>query len=253
MEQRNLTDTECNLYGTKSCALLNMRSCEECPLKERVADPEIHKDLRTFCELQPEGTVAQLFESETCTLCKAEPKGQPSCYAVFDMAHEEPKKLAARKWLSKQKTGFMVPLQFACCRKCRRRILLAEYLPLITPIVLTAVVLPFVAIEKSRQAIVSTAQWLPLALVFAALVGGYGLGKLLAFLWRRRSESVMITDVRNHPLVVEMQEKGWRPLFGERRPHLVFTKKRIDKGLGSAPGAVYGMPDAAEPEEKISD
>ncbi|MBR0507620.1 MAG: hypothetical protein IJJ86_03330 [Clostridia bacterium] len=253
MEHRNLTDTECTLYGTKSCALLNMHSCEGCPLKGRVADPEIHKDLRTFCELQPEGTVAQLFESEACTLCTTELKGKASCYAVFDMAHEEPKKLAARKWLSKQKTGFMVPLQFACCTKCRRRILLAEYLPLIVPIVLTAVILPFVAIERFRQTLVQTAQWLPLALVFAALVGGYGIGKLLAYLWRRRSESVMIADVRKHPLVVEMEEKGWRPLFGERRPHLAFTKRRIDKGLGSAPSAVYAMPDVTESEEKISD
>jgi hypothetical protein len=253
MEHRNLTDTECTLYGTKSCALLNMRSCEECPLKGRTADPEIHKDLRTFCELQPEGTVAQLFESETCTLCTTEPKGKPSSFAVFDMAHEEPKKLATRRWLAKQKTGFMVPLQFACCSKCRRRILLGEYLPLITPIVLTAVILPFVAIEKFRQTLVGTAQWLPLALVFAALVGGYGLGRLLAFLWRRRSESFMIFDVRKHPVVAEMEEKGWRPLFGERRQHLAFTKKRIDKGLGSAPGAVYAMPDVTETEDQISD
>ena len=253
MDGRNLTDTECTLYGTKSCALLNMRSCEECPLKGRVADPEIHKDLRTFCELQPEGTVAQLFESETCTLCTVEPKGTPSCYAVFDMAHEEPKKLAARKWLSKQKTGFMVPLQFACCTKCRRRILLAEYLPLIVPIVLTATVLPFVAIERFRQTLAQAAQWLPLALVFAALAGGYGLGRLLSYLWRRKSESVMIADVRKHPVVLEMEEKGWRPLFGERRPHLAFTKKRIDKGLGSAPGDVYAMPDVTETEEEISD
>ena len=158
MEQRNLTDTACKLYGTKSCALLNMRACEACPLKGREADPEIHTDLRTFCELQPEGTVAQLFESETCTLCTTEPKGTPTCFAVFDMAHEEPKKLATRKWLSKQKTGFMVPLQFACCSKCRRRILLAEYLPLIAPIVLTAIVLPFVLIEKTAQTLRAAAQ-----------------------------------------------------------------------------------------------
>ena len=253
MEQRNLTDTACKLYGTKSCALLNMRACEACPLKGREADPEIHTDLRTFCELQPEGTVAQLFESETCTLCTTEPKGTPTCFAVFDMAHEEPKKLATRKWLSKQKTGFMVPLQFACCSKCRRRILLAEYLPLIAPIVLTAIVLPFVLIEKTAQTLRAAAQWLPLALVFAALVGGYAFGKLLAYLWRRRSGSVMIADVRRHPIVAEMEEKGWRPLFGERRPHLAFTKKRIDKGLGSAPSAVYDLPDVPETGEKISD
>ena len=91
MDGRNLTDTECKLYGKKACALLNMRSCEECPLKGRVADEQILTDLRLFCDLQPEGSVAQLFESKTCTLCKTEPKGKRSCYAIFDMAHTEPK------------------------------------------------------------------------------------------------------------------------------------------------------------------
>ncbi len=244
MDARNLTDTECKLYGTKSCALLNMRTCEECPLKGRVADAAIHSDLRLFCDLQPEGTVAKLFESETCTLCKQEPKGAASCYAVFDMAHEEPKKLASRRFLSRQTTGFMVPLQFACCSKCRRRMLLEAYLPLIAPIVLLLCVIPFVTIEKLAQTLRATAAWLPVLLVAAALLGGYAIGKLLALLYRRKNDSVMITDVREHPVVLEMQEKGWRPLFNDRKAHVAFTKKRIDKGLGSAPSAVYDLPDA---------
>lgn len=261
MEQRNLTDTECTLYGTKSCALLNMPDCEKCPLKGRVADPAIHNDLKLFAELQPEGTVAKLFESETCTLCREEPKGKPACYAVFDMAHTEPKKLAARRWLSKQVTGFMVPLQFACCKKCRRRILLSAYLPLIAPIVLTLIALPFVINEHLAQGLRERAAWLPFALVVLAIVGGYGLGKLLSFLYKRKAEAVMYIDVRTHPIFAEMTEKGWRPLFNDRQPHIAFTKRRIDRGLGSAPSAVYDMPDAAEEaaeketaaEEKISD
>ncbi len=254
MDARNLSDTECTLYGTKSCALLNMRTCEECPLKGRVADPQIHRDLKLFCDLQPEGTVAKLFESETCTLCKNEPKGATSCYAVFDMAHEEPKKLARRKVFSRQSTGFMVPLQFACCSDCRRRMLLEAYLPLITPIVLTAVVLPFVMIEKLAQTLRATAPWLPLALIACALLGGYGIGKLLSLLYRKRNDVLMFTDVREHPFVREMEAKGWRPLFNDRKAHIAFTKKRIQKGLGSAPASVYDLPDTEiEENPEISD
>ena len=249
MNARNLTDTECTLYGTKSCALLNMRTCEECPLKGRVADDEIHRDLKKFCELQPEGTVAQLFESKTCTLCKEEPKGATSCYAVFDMAHEEPKKLAKRRFLSRKVTGFMVPLQFACCAKCRRRILLEAYLPLITPLVLTGIILPFVISEKLAQTLRAAASWLPLALVLGSLFGGYAIGKLLAWLYRRRNESLMVTDVRTHPLVLEMEDLGWRPLFEDRKAHLAFTKKPIGKGLGSAPSSVYALPDVETAEK----
>ena len=254
MSARNLTDTECTLYGTKSCALLNMRTCEECPLKGRVADAQIHSDLKLFCDLQPEGTVAQLFESETCTLCKNEPKGATSCYAVFDMAHEEPKALARRKFLSRKSTGFMVPLQFACCRKCRSRILIEAYLPLIVPIVLAAAVLPFVTIEKLAQTVRALATWLPLALVAAALIGGFALGKLLSWLYRRKNDAVMFTDVREHPFVHAMEEKGWRPLFNDRKAHLAFTNKPIAKGLGSAPSSVYRMEDVEIVENsEISD
>ena len=243
MDERKLTDTECTLYGTKSCALLNMQDCDKCPLKGRVADPAIHDDLKLFCDLQPEGTVAQLFESETCTLCKDEPKGKTACYAVFDMAHTEPKKLARRRWLYKQETGFMVPLQFACCSKCRRRILLRSYLPLIAPIVLTLIVLPFVMTEHFAQTMRQAAGWLPLAVVFAAIVGGYAVGKLLSYLYGRKIETEMYADVRTHPIVAEMTEKGWRPLFNDRTAHLAFTKKRINRGLGTAPRAVYGLKD----------
>ncbi len=259
MEQRKLTDTECTLYGTKACALLNMQDCDKCPLKGRVADPAIFGDLELFCDLQPEGTVAQLFESETCTLCKNEPKGKTACYAIFDMAHTEPKALAQRKGLAKilnkPETGFMVPLQFACCAKCRRRILLMSYLPLIAPIVLTLIVLPFVMIEHFAQTMRQAAGWLPFAVVVAAIAGGWGVGKLLAYLYKRKLETDMYVDVRTHPFVLNMQEKGWRPLFNDRAPHLAFTKKRIDRGLGTAPSAVYSMPDREKPasEEKISD
>jgi hypothetical protein len=247
MDERKLTDTECALYGTESCALLHMLDCDKCPLKDRVADPAIHDDLKLFCKLQPEGTVASLFESKTCTLCKDEPKGKPTCFAVFDMAHTEPKALARRKFLQKQETGFMVPLQFACCSKCRRRILLQSYLPLITPIVLTLIVLPFVMIERFAQAMRQVAGWLPFAVVLAAIVGGYAVGKLLAYLYKRKVESDMYIDVRTHPFVTAMTEKGWRPLFNDRSAHLAFTRNRIGHGLGTAPSAVYAQEETNAP------
>lgn len=247
MDERKLTDTECALFGTKSCALLNMQDCDKCPLKGRVADPAIHDDLKLFCDLQPEGTVAQLFESKTCTLCKDEPKGKPTSFAVFDMAHTEPKKLSRRRWLQKKETGFMVPLQFACCSKCRRRILLQAYLPLITPIVLLLIVLPFVMLEQFAQTMRQVAGWLPFAVILAAIVVGYGVGKLLAYLFKHKCEADMYIDVRTHPFVQAMTEKGWRPLFNDRDAHLAFTKKRIDRGLGTAPRAVYELPDCDAP------
>ena len=251
MDERNLNDTECKLYGSKAYALLNMRTCEECPLKGRVVDDQLFADLKLFCDLQPEGGVAQLFESETCTLCKEEPKGRPTGYAVFDMAHTEPKQLKRRRFLSRQDTGFMVPLQFPCCTACRRRILFTMYLPMIVPIILTGISLPIVTIEPIAEKLRTVAGWFPALIVAFAILGGYGIGKLLSVLYRKKCSSVMYTDVREHPFVLDMQSRGWRPLFNDRQMRVAFTKTRIPRGLGSAPSSVYAMPD--DEKAKIPD
>ncbi len=246
MEARKLTDTECTLYGTKACRVLNMRSCKDCPLAGRKADPAIVTDLKLFESLLPEGGVAQLFESEKCTLCKGEEadKGDRSGYCVFDMCHSEPKKLARRKYFFRNTmTGFVLPLQFACCKKCRLRILLMTYLPLIVPLVLTAMALPFVTIERTLQQLRAIGTWFPFALVLFTIVGGYIIGKLISLIpLKKRYDQLMVTDVALHPFVDKMREKGWRPLFNDKHTRTAFTKKRIDRGLGSAPSKVYDAP-----------
>ena len=123
------SDIACALYATRACAILNMRACEDCPVHRAKKGEEgdrantVADYLDRFEALLPEEGIAQLFESETCTLCKTEPKGKASAFAIIDFGHSEPKELHYRRLFTKGDVGFMVPLQFACCRNCRSRLL----------------------------------------------------------------------------------------------------------------------------------
>ena len=237
MEQRErINDTACALYQSRACANLNQRSCAECPVHQNGGKTasETAKFVEQFESLLPEGGIAHLFESETCTLCKGEPKGARAGYAILDFGHTEPKELQARKLFHKGGVGFMVPLQFACCKACKRRLMLWSYLPLLVPLVLTAAVVPFVTVPHLVQALRAAASWVPLLLVTLAMGGGYAIGKLLQIVFGKRFDEKMYFRLLTHPTAEAMQEKGWFPLFGEKQTQPVLSKTRIRYGLGTA-------------------
>ncbi|MBR0081864.1 MAG: hypothetical protein IJP98_03885 [Clostridia bacterium] len=233
------TNTACVLHNSRTCALLNQRMCEDCPVHRN--GPESAEQTAQFVEqfesLLPEGGVAPLFESKTCTLCKTEPKGKRSSYAIIDFGHSEPKQLVHRRLLQKQGVGFMVPLQFACCHKCRRRFLLHAYLPLLAPVVLVALTLPALMIPHWIESLRAAASWLPLLIAVLAAGIGYAVGKILQRELGKRFEQEMYFDLLQHPASQAMLEKGWFPLFGEKKPRPVFSRKRIRYGLGNAPSS----------------
>ena len=235
-QQTGKTDTACALYESRACAILNQRSCADCPVhqSEGGCAEETAEFVERFEQLLPEDGIAYLFESKTCVLCKTEPKGARSGYAILDFGHKEPKELAQRKLMQKQSVGFMVPLQFACCRKCRARLLLCEYLPLLGPIVPLALISPVLANPHWLQSLRAVAGWLPFVLV-AVLAGvGYAAGRILQNVLGKRFEQKMYFDLMGHPASKAMKKRGWFPLFGEKRIVPVFTKKRIRYGLGAA-------------------
>lgn len=253
-ERRNRTDSECLLYGTRACAVLNMRSCKDCPLQGRVADEQLEDDIALFESLLPEEGVAELFESETCLLCKGEAKGAKSGYAVFDMVHTEPKALRRKgliaRLLKKQDTGFMVPLQFACCKKCHRRVLLLNYLPIAIPSVLGILALALAASERLMNTMRGASQWLPLLVFAVAILGGYLLGKLLVLVLKRKYEQEQYISLKEHPFVKKMESRGWRPMFAEKNPTFLYSKNRLDAGLGTAGSDVYKRTYGAEENDE---
>lgn len=242
------TDTACALHGTSACAVLNQRMCEDCPAHRdgHAHVQETAKFVAQFESLLPEGGIAPLFESETCQLCKTEPKGEKSGYAIVDFGHTEPKEMHSRKLFRNGNVGFMVPLQFACCRKCRTRMLVCSYLPLVAPVVLTALTLPVLLNPHAIAALRAVAGWLPVLIVALAVGIGYAVGRILQNVLRQKFSASMYFDPLTHPMSMKMREKGWFPLFGEKHSQPVFSKKRMQFGLGTASQSDL---DAAVPQE----
>lgn len=245
------TNTACALYQGRACAILNAETCENCCVTaERNGEDRsglVKENVALFESLLPDGGVAYLFESDTCTICKDEPKEKAERYAILDFGHSQPEALHARRLLQKSNVGFMLPLQFACCRKCSSRFVLSAYLPLLVPAALTAAWIPFFVSPHLMQGLKAAASWLPLVLVLITVAGGYALGKALQRNLSKRYEKSMYFDLLTHPASKALMEKGWFPLMERNGSMPILSKKRIEYGLGNAPSGAY----ETEPADKI--
>ena len=231
MEERHAL-TGCDLAGSKYCHMLNMGSCESCPAFQEDETEKIRKNLDAFEALMPEGGIARLFLEETCQFCKRERRHG---YALLDMAHPEPKKVRKKRedFLKRQnRYGVMIPLQFGICDHCRRKFLMAEYLPMALPVLVggLGLVLLYSIGEGSRGLDGPWAFLCLVALTLAALFGGKAISRVL----RKKMEGFMMTDVMTHPVVQEMIALGWIPVLGQNKNQLLFSKTRISRGLGTA-------------------
>ena len=199
----------------------------------------VEENIRLFESLLPDGGVAYLFESDTCTVCRSESKGKADRFAILDFGHTEPEAIWVRRIFQKSGVGFMMPLQFACCRKCGRRFVLSAYLPLLVPTVLTALFIPLFVSPRLMQGVKTVAAWLPLVLVVVTVAGGYLLGKLLQRNLNRRFEQSMYFDLLKHPASKALMEKGWVPLLERNGQTPILSRRRIEYGLGNAPSSAY--------------
>ncbi len=244
-------NTACALFQSRACAILNSETCESCPLaSERPGQNQaelVKENVALFESLLPDEGVAYLFESGTCTVCKNEPKGSADRFAILDFGHHEPEEIQVRRLLQRSGVGFMMPLQFACCRKCGRRFVLSAYLPLLVPTVLTAVMIPLFVSPHLMQLVKSAAVWLPFVLVLLTAGGGYLLGKFLQQRLNRQFEQDMYFDLLSHPASKALMEKGWFPLLDRSGSAPILSRRRIEYGLGNAPSGAY----AVKTEDKI--
>ncbi len=236
MEQER-TNRNCPLWGTQTCARLNMRACGGCPAEDK--DPRecdaIREDVDLLFSLLPEEGVHSLFTSETCTLCKGEQKGRRESFALFDMGHADPRPQKKKLSLFRSKTyGFVIPLQFGCCKDCRRRFQLLSWLPMLTAIVLMGGTLLIVAQEPVAQSLRNVWRGLPLVVMALAAVVSYVLGKVLVKTLRDRFNQKTCMDLKDHPMVQRMTGLGWEAVVEGKYPQPVFTRKRLIYGVGTA-------------------
>lgn len=234
--QREITNTECKLYRTKYCTLLNMPSCGECFAALGEQD-SIKNDLDVLIGLMPNGGVSNLFESKGCLLCKGENANKQDCYALIDMGHKEPvrEKRNAIGIKSKTRVGSMVPLQIASCSACRRRMRTLDYLPVACPTVAAAIMLVLFAVPSISNAISAIHAVLPFGIFLAVTGIGAVLGMLITKTKRKEYAKVMHLNVMELPTLREMGEKGWFPLNVSRNkePRLIFVNKRMRMGVAT--------------------
>ena len=245
MEQER-TNRNCPLWGTETCTRLNMRACRGCPAEDK--DPRecdaIREDVDQLYSLLPEEGLHSLFSGEDCTLCKGEQKGKRESYGLFDMGHLDPRPRKKKLALFRNKTyGFVVPLQFGCCKDCRRRFQLLGWLSMLVTIVILGGTLLVVAQEPVAQSLRNVWRGLPLVVMALAAGISYIVGKILVKVLRDRFNRETYMDLKDHPMVQRMAALGWEPVLEGKYPQPVFTRKRLTYGVGTA------VPEAEE--EKI--
>ena len=247
MEQER-TNRNCPLWGTETCARLNMRACRGCPAEGK--DPrecnDIRDDVNTLFSLLPEEGIAPLFTDKTCALCKGESKGERESYGLFDMSHADPRARKKKLSLFRSKAyGFVVPLQFGCCRACRRRFQLLSWTPMLTTILILGAALLIVAQEPVAQSLRNVWRGLPLLVMLLAAGLSFLMSKVLTRALRARFNEQTYMDLRDHPLVQRMVSLDWESVVEGKYPQPVFTRKRLSYGVGTA------VPAAAEEKIKL--
>lgn len=247
-----INKTDCPLFDSRYCRLLNMRSCAQCTMKNAEDFSRVKADLDLYEELLPTGGISRLFTEKTCQFCREETKGRRHGYALLDMAHPEPKRI--QNWLlgkMPSKIGTMVPVQMGICDGCRKKLLLIEYLPLAAPIAVGTLGLILLYSSSCADEMMGVGAYAPffvwlLAVVLAVIGGNLAAGAL-----KKRFSSEMIVDVSEHPVIVEMVEKGWFPLYKQSKTKLLFSKSRLARGLGTWDGeGDEKQPQAAAPAQE---
>ena len=250
-----MENNQCPFYGTRVCAMLHMETCEQC--KNNVADKAAvsatQELVDTYLDKLPPEPPALLFEGDTCTLCKGTPE-QKDGYGIYTFGHPEPKTVIKHLIIKRQASaGMLLPLQFSICKKCRMRLLLIDYLPLMVTVLLGAASLLVISRPAVSDRLNAVNELLPLGIWALCVLVGYGLGVLGRRVLTARFEKKMYLNILEHPYVKELLARGWFPVPQDKAPKAVFTKKRLDAGLGTAPSEAYGANSSLEEEVPAED
>lgn len=235
---RVIDNTACPLYHTPECDLLNMPACEKCIVNGREEDDakQIKADLDTLTALLPEGGVYPLFAGDECQLCKKDPPNKKAFYGLLDLGHPEPKR-TKRSVIGikiKAAVGSLVPIQIGVCAACRKRILMLEYLPVLLPLAAGVVALGALLLPGVSDSLEQAGMLIPLAVFAGVVVIAALAGRLITGMLEKRYAKLTALDPFELPILRKMREKGWFPInTNGKRLRLVFTKKRMQMGVGT--------------------
>lgn len=235
MEEK--TNTACPLHDTKYCSMLNMENCDACTVNgsHKAEMDALRQGLEVTASLMPEEGISDLFTEEKCVLCRGAEKGKKSWYAFCDIGNPEPatEQRNAIGIKAIARTGSLVPLQMSCCEACRKRLLRAEYTPVLTPTIAGVAALGILSINSIREAIMTITPALPF-IIFIVVVGAAMLaGSLLRKKMIKDYSKVTYMNVFDLPRMKGMREKDWFEINPSKggMSRMIFSKNRLKRGL----------------------
>lgn len=238
MNQKN---EDCQLLGTEECAFLNMKNCESCPVGKLKPEARVRSAaaLNRLLSTVPEERIAPLMTSEWCCFCDASYKEPAECYAFFDLAKPDPEGdwtvALGKKKLSVKGADMILPLQVACCKKCRDAYRLFDWLPPMIGLIIAALGLYIVTGTPLYKTLYLGAAWLPFAVTAAIVVLAFCVHCLLKMILASALRKRMFTDVADIPIVKELLNDGFYEVaqkkFGVSK--LVFSNTRREHGIYS--------------------
>lgn len=226
---------KCVLKDSVACEAMNNPPCANCEIGKMSEDrqKEIMGDYELVLTLLPEGGVAPFYESETCLLCRDEPKNKRECYAIADFAHAEPQRTKPSAIGIRVKTsiGSLIPVQIAACSRCRRNLVTADYLQWVVMIIAGLIGLGALSVTTLRESLIGVNELLPLgifiALIFVALFVGKWAQKL--FIKRKSRETIM--NVNELERIQALRDKGWFSVSDDKKTiRMLFSKKPLQHG-----------------------
>ena len=191
------TNKKCPLIGSEECKALNMSCCDECPVndmydEDKEAAGEGLKELRSLLG----GEVTELHKTRECLLCKGDSKGARDWYGTVDIGHEygdKPQKMAEIKLFAK--TGYIVPIHFPVCAKCKKNIERMWFAGDAAGVGIGAAALIMMSIRPIREALAAVNSLLPIA-VFIGMAAVAFIVRALIKNGALRNRKVFVCSVR---------------------------------------------------------
>jgi hypothetical protein len=236
----NAENESCPLLHSEACEYFNPKGCPECP----VANLKPEKQAKALAALDrlraaaPLEKLQPLYAGDKCRFCKGEPE-KADGVALFDLAKPDPEGnwtvALGKRSLTMKGADMMLPLQVSCCKSCRKKYMLYDYLPTAVGLGIAAAGFVVSTLKPVYRAAFEKAAWLPLAMMGGFLALAVAVGLLIKAGLRRSLKSKMHTDVSEIPEIKELMDNGFYEVQEKKSgvSRLVFSKERRENGICS--------------------
>lgn len=235
----NKRNTECMLYGSPHCALLNEESCEKCFFAKLEEEQQLEaaEDICYIAQALPEEGVEPVMKGEECALCRRErgeeaETAKATCFAQLDMGHEHPLAGAEKDGKYDRAASMVIPVQLPACGECRKRLNLQYYLPLSLGVLTALIGLIVTAIEPVRIPLSRAGRALPFLVFLIFVFLGVIVESVSKKLLSERVERTMNTREKRIPALAELVKRGWFAV-GKKDGMIpfTFTNERLPSGI----------------------